>query len=153
MTQTSATEYFVSYCSCELDHCDKAHNANHTCPKCPEACKHWQPRSRCRLGCMTKEEVGNFKQKSSIDNFPDYCLRSVNELSFEIKAKRVEHIQVRENFELPSKCDKWYEENLRLHEFQYYAAMAVEPRRKMETQYGEPSLGEQLLSGSVRHVR
>jgi len=70
MTLTSAdeyaTEYFVSYCGCELDHCSKAHDSNYTCPKCHDACEHWRPRSRCRLGSMTEEEVGDFKQKSNI---------------------------------------------------------------------------------------
>jgi hypothetical protein len=87
---------------------------------------------------MTKEEAEDFQQKSGIDNLPDYLLESVNDLSFEIKEKRMEHIQIRENFEFSSECDRWFEEKSRMRELQYDAAMTINPRLEMETQYGEP---------------
>lgn len=96
---TCATEYFISYYDCKLDHCDKATDPEHRCPKCPNDCPNWRLHYRCHIGNLTVQELKRFKQKCNIDQLPDYLLQDVNDLSLDSLEKREEHVQAREDFE------------------------------------------------------
>ena len=101
MTLSSATEYFVSYMDCpeNIEHCDIAIAAGHTCLERPSHCERRRLRYRCHLGNMTEGELADFRRESRIDNFPDYLLQSVNDLALESREMRKEHVRARENFE------------------------------------------------------
>ena len=147
MTLSSATEYFVSYYDCP-DHCDK-NSAEIKCLERPDNCPNWRLRYRCRLGNMTDEELADFKQSTNIENLHDYRLRSVDELSLEIKENKIEHVLAREDYEsLPHRVSG-QSEALQMRYFETTAERSMHSRLVLEARYGEPPCVPSFVNSKV----